>query len=83
MEGWQFRKRVFITGATGFIGSQVVEELQGGRNTLLVVCQEPPETLPLSGMPNVNIVQGDLSDIDRWKAEVRRFDPQVTVHIES
>lgn len=71
--------RVFITGGTGFVGSRVVKELQNEENALLLLSRQPKDVL--SKMPNVDMVQGDLADIDRWKDKVAQFDPQVAIHL--
>lgn len=73
--------RVFVTGGTGFIGTQVVKELQSEGNTLLILCQQPQEAASLMKMSNVDTVQGDLADINSFKNEVKSFNPQVAVHM--
>lgn len=71
--------RIFITGGTGFVGSQVVRELQSEENALLLLSRQSTDTL--AKMPNVDIVPGDLSDIEKWKDKVKRFKPQVAIHM--
>lgn len=71
--------RIFITGSTGFVGSQVVQELQGEENDLLLLSRHPKDALVK--VPNVDIVHGDLSDIEKWKEKVQRFKPQVAIHM--
>ena len=74
--------RVFVTGGTGFIGTRVVKELQGEGNTLLLLTRRPKTNPPLLDLPKtVDIIQGDLSEIDRWKDKVEQFNPQVAVHM--
>lgn len=81
-EGWKFKMRVFVTGGTGFIGTHVVKELQGEENTLLLLTRRPKTNPSLLDIPKtVDIVQGDLSDIDKWKDEVEQFKPQAAIHM--
>ena len=71
--------RIFVTGGTGFIGSHVVRELLGEGNALLLLSRQPESAL--SKMPNVDVVQGDLSDAANWENKVNRFKPQVAIHM--
>ncbi len=73
--------RVFVTGGTGFIGSHVVKELQSEENALLLLSRQAKTNLSLLEIPNVGIVQGDLSDIEKWKDEVEQFKPQAAIHM--
>ncbi len=71
--------RILVTGGTGFVGSQVVQKLQGQENALLLLSRQSKDAL--AKMPNVDIVPGDLSDIEKWKEKVKRFKPQVAIHM--
>jgi len=71
--------RIFVTGGTGFIGSHVVRELYSEGNTLLLLSRQTESAL--SKMPDVEVIQGDLSAADSWKNEVTRFKPQVAIHM--
>ena len=73
--------RIFITGGTGFIGTHVVKELQTEENLLLLLCRQPKTNFSSLEMPNVRSVQGDLSDIASWEGQVKRFNPQVAIHM--
>lgn len=65
--------KIFITGGTGFIGKHLVKKLQEKNHSLLLLSQQPLE--------NFNFVEGDLSDINKWKAEVEKFKPDACVHL--
>ena len=73
--------RAFITGGTGFIGSYVVKELQGEENTLLILSRQPKNAFASLGLASTDMVQGDLSDIDKWKDEVGQFRPEAAIHL--
>jgi len=64
--------RIFITGGTGFIGTQVVEKLKNDGNALLLLSRH---------FNAPNIISGDLSDIKSWKAQIERFQPEVAIHM--
>lgn len=73
--------RVFVTGGTGFIGTHVVKELQSEEHTLLLLSRQSKNVSSWSKMPNVDIVQGDLSDTASWANRVERFKPQAAIHL--
>ena len=73
--------RVFVTGGTGFIGTHVVQELQSEGNSLLLLSRQPKNAVSSLAIPSVDILQGDLSDIEKWKNEAKRFRPQVAIHM--
>jgi nucleoside-diphosphate-sugar epimerase len=74
--------RVFVTGGTGFIGAHVVKKLESEGDTLLLLSRGSKATYSLLNIPKtVNIISGDLSDINSWKEKVERFQPQATIHM--
>jgi UDP-glucose 4-epimerase len=73
--------RVFVTGGTGFIGSHVVKELKNKENALLLLSRQTKNAFSPLGTANVDILQGDLSDIEGWGNEVKRFNPQAAIHM--
>jgi nucleoside-diphosphate-sugar epimerase len=79
MAGWKFEMRIFVTGGTGFLGSHVVRELHGEGHALLLLSRQSESAF--SKMPNIGIVQGDLSDSANWENRVKRFKPQVAIHM--
>lgn len=68
--------RVFITGATGWVGSAVVRELQGAAHELLALCrsEQAHTTLTSAG---VEAVRGDIQNLDVLRASAARSDAVV------
>jgi len=67
---------VFLTGATGFLGSRVLSQFAGHELLCLVRSSQH-----LSGLTHGRLLLGDLTQPQVWKAEVKRFAPQWCVHL--
>lgn len=82
MEDWKYRMRVFLTGGTGFIGRYVVKHLEKeGSNILLLTPVSKENIFSVIKSKKVDIVSGDLSDIDRWETKLKQFKPDTTIHL--
>jgi nucleoside-diphosphate-sugar epimerase len=70
--------RIVITGASGFIGTQLVERLSGLKCEVLAICRTKPKdksTSPASWL------QADLSLPSTYEDRVRSFCPEVIIHL--
>jgi nucleoside-diphosphate-sugar epimerase len=56
--------RAFVTGATGFVGSHLVDALRGGGHEVVCLARDPAKAQRLFGQPGPRLVRGDLSDTE-------------------
>lgn len=74
--------RIFITGATGFIGQPLVRQFLRGKHKILILSRDTPRAKNLFGSSHkLSFVQGDLSNLAKWANSVRRFRPEACVHM--
>ncbi|MEU1280242.1 condensation domain-containing protein [Streptomyces sp. NPDC005805] len=66
---------VLVTGATGGVGAFVVRELVARGRPVLALAR--PESAHLAGGEGVDVVEGDLADLDGLRAAVRDADAVV------
>ncbi len=67
--------RVFITGGTGFIGRHVFRELKRRKHRVLAL------SLTAEKEQGATLIKGDLSSIKKWERQLRKFKPQVAIHL--
>jgi nucleoside-diphosphate-sugar epimerase len=70
--------RIVITGASGFIGSQLVERLSRLKCEVLAICRTKPNDKSTSP---VSWLQADLSLPSTYEDRVRSFCPEVIIHL--
>ncbi len=74
--------RVFLTGGTGFIGRYVLKHLEKeGYNILLLTRTSKENIFSIVKTKKVDIVSGNLSDINKWEDKLKQFKPEATIHL--
>lgn len=73
--------RIFITGATGFAGSHLVERLVKAGHHLSVLVHRATSHQPLLQHKNIEIVQGDMLDSAGLETAVKEAKPEVVYHL--
>lgn len=71
-EAVQDRGRIFLTGASGYIGGRLAPRLLDAGYSLRCVAREPRklESRPWRSDPRVEVVAGDMSDVDALAAQL-------------
>ncbi len=72
--------RIFVTGGTGFVGKHLVKKLGGQEHELRLLSRNPEKCLDLES-ESTKFILGNLSDITKWKDEVKEFNPQAAIHL--
>ncbi|MCJ7816582.1 MAG: SDR family NAD(P)-dependent oxidoreductase [Candidatus Aenigmarchaeota archaeon] len=73
-------KRILITGASGFIGSHLVERLAGGNDVHVIL--KGKECQRLSRIEDkINVHQGDVADRSFVKSVMDKCKPQIVFHL--
>lgn len=75
-------KRVFITGATGFIGSHLARRLASNGAIVYALCRKDSDTWRLKGcLSKLEIVEGDITDGQRLIVILNKIRPQKCFHL--
>ena len=80
---WQ-RRRVFVTGATGLLGSHMVESLLGmGAEVVALVRDTVPRSLLVSSglIDRITVVHGDITDEAILRRILVDYEVQTTFHL--
>ncbi len=73
--------KVFITGATGFIGCAIVNELLTSGHKILGLARSERSTITLQPM-GAEVHKGNLEDLQSLPTLPQNLTPLFTVHIE-
>jgi UDP-glucose 4-epimerase len=71
---------IFLTGATGFLGSHIAEYLSQRNSGLLLLVRSASDKWRIKTLTNVEYVEGDLSDPKRMRDIFQRYRPDAVVH---
>lgn len=75
-------KRAFVTGASGFIGSYVVEELLGRGVEVAILRRAGTDLWRLGSLvERVRPISGDLDAVETFREELTAFGPDVVLHL--
>ncbi len=73
--------RIFITGATGFAGSHLVENLIAQGHQLFLLVHEATSHQPLMQHENMTLIAGDLLQQETLETAVAQAKPDVVYHL--
>ena len=73
--------RIFITGATGFAGSHLVEKLIADGHELFSLVHEATSHQPLQKHENMTLIAGDLLKPDSLETAVKQAKPDMVYHL--
>lgn len=73
--------RIFITGATGFAGSHLVESLLAQEHEVFALTHQATSHQALPEHPNLQGIDGDLLDLASLKTAVLQAQPDVVYHL--
>jgi dihydroflavonol-4-reductase len=66
--------RVFVTGATGLLGSNIVNTLLAAGNSVKALARTPAKTAGLYGPGDVTVVEGDLGSVGAFAGQLAGCD---------
>src|SRR4051812_30217558 len=74
--------RVFVTGASGFLGSWLVEALIERGHAVAILLRPNADTWRLDGLAHqVEHVEASFDEFSKLEAGARRFQPEAVVHL--
>ncbi|MDT5156638.1 MAG: hypothetical protein QOH51_995 [Acidobacteriota bacterium] len=74
--------RALVTGASGFVGSYLVEALVKGGESVAILCRPESDLWRLKDvLPHVTLIRGDLMELPRAEARIREFAPETIFHL--
>lgn len=73
--------RVFVTGATGFAGSHLVEQLLANGDEVWGLIHHATSHQAIPSAPNFRVVEGDLLDLKGVRGAIEACQPDVIYHL--
>lgn len=74
--------RIFVTGASGFVGAAVVRQLVAEGRQVAVLLRTSSNPWRISNLlSQVQLIQGELSHLDAVADQLRAFAPQAVAHM--
>jgi UDP-glucose 4-epimerase len=74
--------RIAVTGASGFVGSYVVEDLVSRGHDVAVLLRPQTSRWRLEGiLDRVKVIEGSLDDIQSLRPQLAQFKPETLVHL--
>jgi uncharacterized protein YbjT (DUF2867 family) len=74
MEPKDTKLRVLVTGATGYIGGRLVPQLVELGHDVTVLVRDPRRFHLIASLPQVQVIQGDLLELESLKQPLTGFD---------
>ena len=73
--------RIFLTGATGFLGSKILRRLLcDGHTAAALVRPESDRRRIKDCLERTMVLDGRMEEVDRWRGALEDFQPQVIIH---
>lgn len=71
--------KIFITGATGFIGKHILDQFQNKKHSILASALEYEKIN--NNNQNIQWLYGNLHDIESLKSKIISFNPDIVIHL--
>src|SRR4051812_25398629 len=74
--------KIFLTGASGFVGSHLLSRLVDSGHRVAVLLRDPAAAWRLEGrLDRVELIRGELDTPGGWADAFRRFGPEAVAHL--
>lgn len=71
--------RIFVTGASGFIGRHLLNQL--GNHEIICLTRQHAKLEAVVAPLNVRMIEGELGRPEAWSAQVEKFSPHCCIHL--